>query len=120
MNRLQHFLRAKTQFNLHSPFVYGLYTEVLFSRAEGAPHGRFAEVVWRLERRYSVHADRSSDTTTLDTTDGRFLVVDHPHRNEERWQSIITDPQWQATIDLFSVGIAVANPHLSKQHFILR
>ena len=120
MNRLQHFLHAKTQFNLHSPFVYGLYTEVLFSRAKGAPQGRFAEVVWRLERRYNVTADRSADTATLDTPEGRFFVIDHPHREEARWQSIISDPQWQATIDLFSVGLAVANPRLSKQHFILR
>lgn len=120
MNRLQHFLRAKTQFNLHSPFLYGLYTEVLFSRAEGAPHGRFVEVVWRLEHRYSVVADRAGDCATLDTADGRFLVVDHPHRNEARWQSVIDNPRWQATVDLFSVGLAVANPRLSKQHFILR
>lgn len=120
MNRLQHFLRAKTQFNLHSPFLYRLYTEVLFSRAEGAPKGRFAEVVWRLERHYDVVADCSAGTATLFTPDGRFLVVDHPHRDEARWQSVIDDLQWQATVDLFSVGLAVANPHLSKQHFILR
>ena len=120
MNRLQHFLRAKTQFNLHSPFVYGLYTEVLFSRAEGCPRKRYAAVLWRLEKYYNVVSERSADTAILVTPEGRFLVVDHPHRDEARWQSIVVDPQWQATIDLFSVGIAVANPHLSKQHFILR
>ena len=120
MNRLQHFLRAKTQFNLHSPFLYGLYTEVLFSRAEGAPHGRFAGMVWRLERHYDVVASRTGDSASLLTPEGRFLVVDHPHRDESRWNSIISDPQWKATIDLFSVGIAVDNPRLSKQHFILR
>ena len=120
MNRLQHFLHAKTQFNLHSPFVYGLYTEVLFARAEGCPKERFEAVVWRLERRYGVTAERGGNTASLETSDGRFLVVDHPHRNEPAWQAIIADSQWQATIDLYSVGIAVANPHLSKQHFILR
>ncbi|MBR1765992.1 MAG: hypothetical protein IJ745_03000 [Bacteroidales bacterium] len=120
MNRLQHFLRAKTQFNLHSPFVYGLYTEVLFSRAGGAPKGRFEEVVWRLERHYGVEASRLGSTATLRTSDGNFLVVDHPHRDETRWQSFVDNPRFQATIDLFSVGLAVQNPRLSKQHFILR
>lgn len=120
MNRLQHFLRAKTQFNLHSPFVYGLYTEVLFSRAEGCPRDRYEAVVWRLERHYNVAAVRSGDTATLDTTESRFLVVDHPHRDESRWQAMKADPHWQATLDFFDYGIAVANPHLSKQHFILR
>ncbi len=120
MNRLQYFLHAKTQFNLHSPFVYRLYTEVLFSRAKGTPHGRFAEVVWRLERHYNIASEHLDDTAVLDTSDGRFLVVNRPHRDEQRWQSIIADPQWQVTIDLFSVGLAVENPRLHKQHFILR
>lgn len=120
MNRLQHFLHAKTQFNLHSPFVYGLYTEVLFSRAEGCPRDRYEAVVWRLEQHYGVKAASLEGHAELHTSDGRFLVVDHPHRDESRWQSIVSNPQWQATIDLFSVGLAVANPRLSKQHFILR
>ena len=120
MNRLQHFLHAKTQFNLHSPFLYGLYTEVLFSRAEGAPRGRYEGVVWRLEHHYGVVAERSAGSARLQTSDGLFFVIDHPHRDEKAWERVVADPQWQATVDLFSVGLAVANAHLSKQHFILR
>lgn len=120
MNRLQHFLHAKTQYNLHSPFVYGLYTEVLFSRAEGAPHRRFEAVVWRLEQCYNIQAKRGIGEASLYCADGDFLVVDHPHRSEARWQRIVADARWQVTIDLFDVGISIANPHLSKQHFILR
>ena len=119
MNRLQHFLRAKTQFNLHSPFVYGLYTEVLFSRAPGRGHN-FEDVVWRLERHYGVSARCQGDTASIHTSEADFLVLDHPHRDETRWQSLIDDPRYQVTIDLFAVGIAVVNPHLSKQHFVLR
>ena len=133
MNRLQHFLHAKTQFNLHSPFVYGLYTEVLFSRAEGCPKGRYEAAVWRLEQRYGVAARRHGGPATLDTPDGRFLVVDHPHRTpsplrgtppkpggELDWQHLINSAEWQVTLDFFDYGIAVANARLSKQHFILR
>ena len=120
MNRLQHFLHAKTQFGLHSPFVYGLYTEVLFSRAEGVPRGRFNGVVWRLERHYGVETSRQEGTASLSTTDGDFLVVDHPHRNEALWKDLLDDSHYQVTLDLYSVGIAVSNPRLSRQHFLLR
>ena len=119
MNRLQHFLRAKTQFNLHSPFVYDLYTEVLFSRCPGRGHG-FEDVVWRFEHHYGVAAECRTDTALIHTSEADFLVLDPPHRVEARWQSLIDDPLYQVTIDIFSVGIAVINPHLSEEHFILR
>ena len=120
MNRLTYLLRAKTQFSLHSPFVYRLYTEVLTSRAEGAPKGRYESTVWRLERHYGVTASRNVGIAELRTSDGFFLVIDHPHRDAEDWKNLIHDSHWQVTLDLFTTGIAVANPHLSKQHFILR
>lgn len=115
MNRLYHFLHAKTQYGLHSPFVYRLYTECLFSRAGG--YGRhYADVVWRLEHYYGARFREG----LLHTSDGVFQVVEWPHRDEAAWRAVVNDPRWQATIDLFTVGIAVANPRLTKQHFLLR
>ena len=120
MNRLKHFLRAKTQYNLHSPFVYRLYTEVLFSYAPG--RGRsFEDVVWRLEHYYRLsHTELSTFNFQLSTPDGLFLIVDRPHRSEADWQAVIASPDWQVTLDLYRCGIAVASPRLSKQHFLLR
>ena len=122
MNRLEYLLRAKTQFSLHSPFVYKLYTEVLCSRCPG--RGRSAaDILWRLEEYYGLqHSNYPLSTTyyPLPTIDGVFLVVDHPHRDEGRWKALVDSPEWQVTLDLFTVGVAVANTHLSKQHFILR
>jgi len=122
VNRLQHFLRAKTQFGIHSPFVYRLYTEVLFSRAGG--RGRsFADVVWRLEEYYGLpHTDALPNTRQLilGTRDGLFLVIDRPHRDEALWQSLCDDDNYQVTLDLYDVGIAVNSPRLSRQHFLLR
>ncbi|MBR6049059.1 MAG: hypothetical protein IKP83_02725 [Bacteroidales bacterium] len=114
MNRLQHFLRAKTQYNLHSPFVYRLYTEALFSRCPG--RGRsYADVVWRLEEYYGLP---HSGCPTLHTADGTFLVV--ADTGSPEWASLVASPDWQVTLDLFSCGLAVASPRLSKQHFLLR
>ncbi len=118
MNRLQHFLRAKTQYNLHSPFVYRLYTEALFSRCPG--RGRsYADIVWRLEEYYSLpHSTHSTPHSTLHTSDGLFLVVADTHSAD--WNVIVASPDWQVTLDLYSCGLAVASPKLSKQHFLLR
>ena len=120
MNRISHFLRAKTQYNLHSPFVYRLYTEVLFSHCHG--RGRsFEDVVWRLEQYYGLpHSHPSPLSSQLSTPDGVILVVDRPHRHEAEWAALVADNAWQVTIDLFSCGLAIASPRLSKQHFLLR
>ena len=122
MNRLTHLLCAKTQFSLHSPFVYRIYTEVFTSRCPGRGHSA-ADIRWRLEEYYGLpHSADASPAAhgPLHTVDGVYLIVDHPHRDEGRWHSLVEDPSWQVTLDLFSVGVAIANPHLSKQHFILR
>lgn len=122
MNRLQHFLRSKTQYNLHSPFVYTLYTEVLFSRPPAnAPRGRgYEAVLWRLEHHYGVKSSRNRSSAMLRCSDGEFLVVDHPHRDEASWREVVYSARYHVTIDLFSVGIAIVNPRLSRQHFLLR
>lgn len=114
MNRISHFLRAKTAYNLHSPFVYRLYTEALFSRCPG--RGRCAaDVVWRLEEYYGLP---HSGSTTLHTPDGVFLVV--ADTGSPDWDAVVASPDWQVTLDLYSCGVAVSSPCLSKQHFLLR
>lgn len=114
MNRISHFLRAKTQYNLHSPFVYRLYTEVLFSHCRG--RGRSAaDVVWRLEEYYGLP---HSGHPTFGTPDGDFNVVADTRSSE--WDAIVASPDWQVTLDLYSCGVAVSSPRLSKQHFLLR
>ena len=108
MNRIEHFLRAKTQYNLHSPLVYRLYTEVLFSRCPG--RGRsFEDVVWRLEEYYGLPHSHPSPFTSH-----------HPHGSEADWQAIIASAEWQVTLDLYTCGIAIASSRLTKQHFLLR
>ena len=125
MNRISHFLRAKTQYNLHSPFVYRLYTEVLFSHCPG--RGRhYADVVWRLEEYYglphsqlsTLHSPLSTLHSQLSTPDGLFLVVADTH--SEEWDAIVASKDWQVTLDLYHCGVAVSSPRLSKQHFLLR
>ena len=114
MNRISHFLRAKTQYNLHSPFVYRLYTEALFSRCRGRRRSA-ADVVWRLEEYYGLP---HSGHPTFGTPDGDFHVVADTRSSE--WDAIVASPDWQVTLDLYSCGVAVCSTRLSKQHFLLR
>ena len=125
MNRISHFLRAKTQYNLHSPFVYRLYTEVLFSHCPG--RGRhYADVIWRLEEYYGLPHSQLSTLNSplstlhfqLSTPDGTFLVV--ADTRSEEWDAIVASKDWQVTLDLYHCGVAVSSPRLSKQHFLLR
>lgn len=120
MNRIVHFLRAKTQYNLHSPLVYRLYTEALFSRCHGRGQS-YEDIVWRLELYYGLpHSSLITHHSSLTTPDGLFLVVDHPHADEAAWQALVGSPDWQVTLDLYSCGIAIRSPRLTKQHFLLR
>lgn len=123
MTWIGHYLRAKTQYSLHSPFVYRLYTEVLFSRSRGRRRTA-ADVVWRLESYYGLeHVAQCFSpgvSATVETAEGTFLVVDRPHRDEVAWKTVVADRGWQVTLDLYTVGVAVRNSRLSKEHFLLR
>ena len=118
VNRISHFLRAKTQYNLHSPFVYRLYTEVLFSHCPGRGRSS-ADVVWRLEEYYGLpHSKLHTPNSKLQTPDGLFLIVADTRSVE--WDAVVASADWQVTLDLYSCGVAVSSPRLSKQHFLLR
>ena len=118
MNRISHFLRAKTQYNLHSPFIYRLYTEALFSHCSG--RGRsYEDIVWRLEEYYGLpHSPLSTLNTQLTTPDGTFLVI--ADTDSPEWAAAVASPDWHVTLDLYHCGVAVASQRLSKQHFLLR
>jgi hypothetical protein len=38
----------------------------------------------------------------------------------EAWNSIVNNPQYNVTIDLFRVGIAIRRTEQRKEHFVLR
>ena len=48
MNHLLHWLTAHTEYNLHSPFVFNLYTSVINTRVKGHFGGHSYELIYKL------------------------------------------------------------------------
>lgn len=146
MNRLQFFLKAKTKFNLHSPFVFDLYREVLFAplakerKRELAILDKSQELIYKLanhlqpqhlfvdnlDERVVELVKKASPRTLVEEWKGQtpsgsdIFVLAHPHKREQLWQRLQEQPLATATIDLFHTGILLFNPKLHKQYFLLR
>ena len=133
MNRLQYWMRARTGYQIHSPFLFTLYHEVLFARMPGIlPHDmprsarRYHELVAVISDRFSMHAvSADSSTTELAGNDAvtRAMVVSRPHRDsttEQQWDTLANDPRFNIAIDLYDVGLLLCNHKLRRQQWLLR
>ncbi len=133
MNRLQYFLHAKTLYNIHSPFVFNLYREVLFAKVNALRSDlpssfshRSSDLVFKLQDYYRLSRISIVDDCILlhnQSTIGSVLVVDGPHQSsaaENKWEQLCADPFYRVSIDLFDVGLLFSFSHLAPQHFILR
>lgn len=133
MTRFEYWLRAQTQYSIHSPFVFDLYRKVLFAKVSKKllPKGkrnsyRYRALCYKLSNHFAL---RTLSTTEMKTemqgTDdfGRVLVVNHPHQDritEQEWNRLRNTDPYRVSIDLYSVGVLFSNPHLHRQHFLLR
>ena len=146
MTRLYYWLHAQTQYNIHSPFLFEMYRDVLFARLDDAtrrqhnlPRGdRFHEIIYKCCDHYHLAVSHQPQTVNhplsaqlsapphpgLDS-DSRLsiLVIDHPHATpvtEQHWEQLKSDPNYQVSVDLYDVALLIHNPHLHPQHFLLR
>lgn len=149
MNRVGFILKAKTQYNLHSPFVFNLYRKVLFARLGRRRRvllgieNRFEETVYKMSNHLRPHAlfvithddkikrivGHAAPETKLmawgqqPITPNDILLVPFPHRNrarEEQWKQCCALAEATTTIDLYHTGIVLFDKKLSKQHLVLR
>ena len=111
MTRLWFLLKAQTQYGLHSPYLYRLYREVLFATLTKRQRRALG-----LRTRSEATLYKLSHSLPADS----FLFMERPHSNEAQWRQFCQHPQATATIDLYHSGIVLLNPHLSKQHYLLR
>lgn len=133
MTRLEYWFRAKTQYGVHSPFVFDLYREVLFASVPrcvvgDAPRGerRYRAICYKLADHFALDVLASDGWQTLmaGAEDfGKVLVVNKPHgcrEAEEAWGRLCHTEPYRVSIDLYDVGVLFSNPRLHCQHFLLR
>ena len=52
-----------------------------------------------------------------------ILLLSRTHATpaaEQQWEKLKADPDYQVSIDLYDVALLIRNPHLPRQHFLLR
>ena len=145
MTRLHYWLHAQTQYNLHSPFLFDMYREVLFARLtpeerrrHAIPrHDRYRELLYKCCNHYHLEVAADSQpapvllTSTLLTptqfsifnSPFSILILSCPHATpaaEQQWEHLKADPTYQVSLDLYDVALLIRNPHLTPQHLLLR
>ena len=138
MNRLQYYILADTQYNIQSPFLFDLYTNVvkarlghdILKREQISRHDVPAQMQYKLSDHYRATIVTSPPSLLKDThsvlvmPDGSFIaIVIKPHRNkasEQSWNALFKEHEITLSVDFFDIGLLFTSVKLSKQHFILR
>ncbi|MBO4307405.1 MAG: hypothetical protein J5848_03745 [Bacteroidales bacterium] len=138
MNRLQYYILADTQYNIQSPFLYDLYTNVvkarlgrdILKREQFSRHDLSAQMLYKLSDHYhativtSPPALLKNTHCVLTMPDGSFIaIVNRPHRSkasEQLWNSLFKEHEITLSVDFFDIGLLFTSVKLSKQHFVLR
>ena len=142
MNRLEYWIKAQTQYRVHSPFVFEMYRKVLFAHVDKEafdafvaqlPNGetldkknrRYVEIVYKMQDYYGLRMlCFDMDEAVME---GERLpnvkVVCRPHRyraRELRWLAQQGNTKYNVSIDLYDVGVLFFNPKMHRQQFVLR
>lgn len=137
MNRITYWVKAHTQYSVHSPFVFDMYRKVLFARLpyhlsqkvaqDKGGCKKYHEMVYKLKEHYGM------DTICYDEDEAvlkggadsmeTVKVVCRPHscrQREWRWQAQQGNDKYNVSIDLYDVGLLISHPKLHRQHFLLK
>lgn len=138
MNRLEYWIKAQTQYRVHSPFVFDMYRKVLMARLprslsrrlareHGTQDRRYREMVYKVKDHYRLTTVRyDDDEAVLEGVPGGFemvKVVCRPHASrlrELRWEAQCGDEKYNVSIDLYDVGLLLCHPKLRRQRFLLK
>ena len=147
MTRLEYWIKAQTQYRVHSPFLFEMYRKVLFARVEpqallhfastlpplqaqvvlqaGRRRRRYVETVYKVCDHYHLQIICfDADEAVLQGKEPQQVkVVCQPHRRrarELRWMAQQGNAKYDVSIDMFDVGLLLTNPKLHRQHFVLK
>ena len=136
MNRLEYWIKADTQYNVHSPFVFDMYRKVLFARLSRRQKQQvrwhwgsaspFFQMLYKVMDHYGMEmVERGGNCAVLEGggEPSMVTIVDCPHGSasaEEDWERMKAGTDCQVTIDLYDVGLLIWHPKLHRQHFLLK
>lgn len=137
MHRIEYWIKSETQYRVHSPFVFEMYSKVLFAKVKGKEieengeirmrrgDRRYHEMVYKLERYYGMKRVYYNEDEALLENDevGRIKVICRPHQSDSRelrWKAQQENDKYRVSIDIFDVGLLLDNPRLHRQHFLLK
>lgn len=134
LSYLRYRFRRKNAFQLHSPFVYRLYTEVIRAKGHGVRDASGAlntsvtqdASAWAalgIQNKVAVPLDQLLDRYLACRRQDTVFVAKDPHRdrnNEALWDTICRHPDVTLTIDLFHEGWVFYREGMEKQHYVLK
>lgn len=148
MHRMSYWMRAKTQYGVHSPMVFEMYRKVLFARLSRERRAKvlalagslvatrrvprrdrqYHELVFKLKDYYGLTTlFYNADEALLEGGEGcdfgSVKVVRRPHGSELRelrWRSQKQNPKYRVSIDLYDTGLLLDCHRLHPQEFLLR
>ena len=142
MTRLEYWIKAQTQYRVHSPFVFEMYRKVLFARVDNKSFATFLAqhpscptsdprdkqylaTVYKMQDYYGLQmlCFDSDEAVMEGNLLQRVKVVCRPHRSrarELRWTAQQGNAQYNVGIDLYDVGVLFFNPKMHPQQFVLR
>lgn len=131
---LYYLTGARSEYYVHSPFVYSLMTECLKKKRRLVPESRdrlFARIQDYLSssdfpsKFYRILPGESIEEAfrRIPRREDTAIFIDSPHQSlkrETQWNALCAHPQVILTIDLFRAGLAFPCHPMSKEHFCLR
>lgn len=131
---IYHLTQARSEYYVHSPFVYTLMCRCL-RRHKGLLPENLDRLHDRLQRYLAqqgiapklvrIPPGQSPDKAfyALEDDQRAAVFIDMPHRTPKReaaWQTLCRDPNISLTIDLFRAALVFPRHPMSKEHFYLR
>lgn len=131
---LYYLTAARSEYYVHSPFVYTLMTRCLRKKRRFPPESR-DQLFRRLSdylaatepgldiRRIAPDEPIKNSPATALTAKNTIWFIDLPHKGglrETQWNDLCRDPDIVLTIDLFRVGLVFPHREMRKEHFCLQ
>lgn len=127
MTRLRYWLTAKTQYNIHSPFIFDLYNDVLFAQVgKEKRRDAYSSLVFKFAEHFGLKTiSNDANQTIFEPSKDfeRLLIVNQPHcdaQAEKRFESLSDSPDYNVVLDLYDAAVLFSRPSMHAQKYLLK